>query len=446
MVITMLDMKAPTAQSPQSPQSTRPANASSRAIPAAQPDHASPARWRVLAFFSLGFLVSYIFRGVNLGFAPYLTRELGLTAGDLGLLTSFYFLGFACAQLPAGILLDRFGPRRTECALLMLAVAGSLVFAWAPGMVGLAAGRAMIGVGVSVCLGAAIQALSMWFPLSRMPLLNGLVMAIGGLGAVVVGAPLSWMLSWTDWRTISVGMAAVSFGMAVLLWFGVPDARRQGKESFAEQLRGTRQILGSERFWRVVPLTLLNQGIFLAVQTLWVSAFMRDVQGLPAAESARLVSVIGFAMMAGCVGAGWAARHLEHRGISLYAFAAFGMIGFIVVQLLLMARLPFMPLALIWGAYGVFGSSGILTYAMLARRFPDALIGRATTAMTLTVFLATFVFQLGIGFVLDIFPVTAGRYPASAHLIVWAGLVALQVLAAIWYLMEKRPQAARVPA
>ncbi|SDO80123.1 Predicted arabinose efflux permease, MFS family [Ralstonia sp. 25mfcol4.1] len=418
---------------------TSTAHSTQPAAAAAQPKHASPARWRVMAFFSLGFLVSYIFRGVNLGFAPFLTRELGLTAGDLGLLTSFYFLGFACAQLPAGILLDRFGPRRTEAALLMLAVAGSLVFAWAPGMVGLAVGRAMIGVGVSVCLGAAIQALSMWFPLSRMPLLNGLVMAIGGLGAVVVGAPLSWLLSWTDWRTLSAGLAAISFGMAVVLWFGVPDVKRVGKESFAEQLRGTRTILSSERFWRVVPLTLLNQGIFLAVQTLWVSAYMRDVQGLTAGAGARLVSVIGIAMMAGCVGAGWAARHLERRGISLYAFAGFGMIGFIVIQLLLMARLPFIPLAVLWGAYGVFGSSGILTYALLARRFPDALIGRATTAMTLTVFLATFVFQVGIGFVLDFFPATGGHYPAAAHLWVWAGLVAVQVLAAIWYLMETQP-------
>ncbi|WP_137928638.1 MFS transporter [Cupriavidus sp. 2SB] len=408
-------------------------------VPSTEPRHASPARWRVLALFSLGFLVSYIFRGVNLGFAPFLTRDLGLTAGDLGLLTSFYFLGFACAQLPAGILLDRFGPRRTEAALLLLAVAGSFIFAFAPGMAGLAAGRAMIGVGVSVCLGAAIQALSMWFPLARMPFLNGLVMAIGGMGAVVVGAPLSWLLSVTDWRTVSIGMGVVSFGMALLLWFGVPDARRPGKESFAEQMRGTRLILGSERFWRVVPLTLLNQGIFLAVQTLWVSAFMHDVQGLDASASARLVSVIGLAMMGGCVGAGWAARHLERRGISLYAFAGFGMIAFIVIQLLLMARLPFIPLALLWGAYGVFGSSGILTYALLARRFPDNLIGRATTAMTLTVFLATFVFQVGIGFVLDFFPSTDGRHPVSAHLMVWGGLVVVQVLAAIWYLMEKKP-------
>ncbi|XZR55689.1 MFS transporter [Cupriavidus oxalaticus] len=409
------------------------------------PTQQADVRWRVLAVFSLGFLVSYVFRGVNLGFAPHLTRELGLNAGDLGLLTSFYFLGFACAQLPAGILLDRYGPRRTEAAMLLVAVAGSLVFALAPGMAGLAAGRLLIGVGVSVCLGAAIQALSMWFPLSRMPLLNGVVMAIGGLGAVLVGTPLSWLLSLTDWRTISAGLACMSLAMAALLWFSVPDKPRAGKESLREQLRGTRQILASERFWRVVPLTLLNQGVFLAVQTLWVGAFLRDVAGFDPATSARLVSVIGFAMMAGCVGSGWAARHLERIGVSLYAFAGIGMTGFIVVQALLMAQVP-LPPVLLWAAYGVFGSSGILTYAVLARSFPDALIGRATTALTLTVFLATFACQVGVGFVLDLWPSSGGHYPKAAHLAAWGGLVALQVLAALWYLMGARrasPAAAR---
>ncbi|SOY57276.1 putative transporter, Major facilitator superfamily MFS_1 [Cupriavidus taiwanensis] len=413
-------------------------SASSRPSPA-QPaaGAAARARWRVLAVFSLGFLVSYVFRGVNLGFAPHLTRELGLNAGDLGLLTSFYFLGFACAQLPAGILLDRYGPRRTEAAMLLVAVAGSLVFALAPGMAGLAAGRLLIGVGVSVCLGAAIQALSMWFPLSRMPLLNGVVMAIGGLGAVLVGTPLSWLLSLTDWRTISIGLAGVSLAMAALLWFSAPDKPRVGKESLREQLRGTRQILGSERFWRVVPLTLLNQGVFLAVQTLWVGAFLRDVSGYDAGTSARLVSVIGFAMMAGCVGSGWAARHLERLGVSLYAFAGAGMTGFIVIQLLLMAQVPLAP-GLLWAAYGVFGSSGILTYAVLARSFPDALIGRATTALTLTVFLSTFACQVGVGFVLDLWPATGGHYPKAAHLAAWSGLVALQALAAVWYAIGGR--------
>ena len=399
------------------------------------------ARWRVLAIFSLGFLVSYIYRGVNLGFAPHLTRELGLGAADLGLLTSFYFLGFAAAQLPAGLLLDRFGPRRTEAVLLLVAVAGSLVFALAPGMAGLAVGRMLIGIGVSVCLGAAIQALSMWFPLSRMPLLNGVVMAIGGLGAVVVGAPLAWLLSLAGWRTLSLAMGGITLAMAVLLWFAAPEARRPSKESLGEQLRGTAQILRSGFFWRVVPLTLLNQGIFLAVQTLWVGAFMRDVPGLAPEAGARLVSVIGFAMMAGCVGAGWAARHLERMGVSLYAFAGIGMTMFVVVQGLLMAPLPVLQgpaQGVLWAAFGVFGSSGILAYAVLARNVPDHLIGRATTALTLTVFLSTFVCQVGVGYILDFWPAVDGRYPKAAHLTVWGIFVTLQLLAALWYALGAR--------
>jgi predicted MFS family arabinose efflux permease len=421
------------------------ASSAPAAVRTANPSPGS-ARWRVLCIFSLGFLVSYIFRGVNLGFAPHLIREMGLGAADLGLLTSFYFLGFACAQLPAGLMLDRFGPRRTEAALLLAAVAGALVFASASSMAALAAGRLMIGVGVSVCLGAAIQALSIWFPLSRMPLLNGVVMAIGGLGAVVVGAPLGWLLSWTDWRTVSYGLAAVTLAMAALLWFGAPEAAGARKQSLGEQLRGTVQVFRNARFLRVVPLTMLNQGIFLSVQTLWVGAYLRDVAGHTPQQSAALVSVIGFAMMGGCVCAGWAARHLERAGMSLYTFAGIGMSVFIAIQLLIMAGTP-LPPAMLWAAYGVFGSSGILGYAVLARSFPDSLIGRATTALTLTVFLSTFVFQVGIGLALDFWPAEAGRYPKAAHLTVWAGLVALQLLAALWYLSGSRsPTPAAQPA
>ena len=72
----------------------------------------SSVQVRVLALFSVGYFVSYVFRGVNLGFAPFVTHELGLSAADLGLLTSLYFLGFAGAQIPAGVMLDHFGPRR----------------------------------------------------------------------------------------------------------------------------------------------------------------------------------------------------------------------------------------------------------------------------------------------------------------------------------------------
>ena len=119
---------------------------------------------RVFLLFSAGYFISYLFRGVNLGFAPLITRELGLTATDLGLLTSLYFLGFAGAQLPAGVLLDHYGARRVTAGMLLFAAAGIGVFGAAHGVGAMMAGRLLIGVGVSVCLGGAFKALAQHFP------------------------------------------------------------------------------------------------------------------------------------------------------------------------------------------------------------------------------------------------------------------------------------------
>lgn len=80
----------------------------------------SSTHLRVFLLFSAGYFVSYVFRGVNLGFAPFITHDLGLSAADLGVLTSLYFLGFAGAQIPAGVLLDHFArgaSRQSPCCL-----------------------------------------------------------------------------------------------------------------------------------------------------------------------------------------------------------------------------------------------------------------------------------------------------------------------------------------
>ncbi|MEE9317571.1 MAG: MFS transporter, partial [Rhodospirillales bacterium] len=132
---------------------------------------------RVFIPFALGYFLSYLLRVVNAVIAPDLIADLGLTAAELGLLTSANFLAFAVAQLPLGILLDRFGPRRTEAVLLLFAALGAFIFAVAGSAPGLIAGRALIGFGTSACLMAAFKAYVMWFPGERIPFINGLQMA-----------------------------------------------------------------------------------------------------------------------------------------------------------------------------------------------------------------------------------------------------------------------------
>ncbi|VVE30244.1 putative sulfoacetate transporter SauU [Pandoraea communis] len=397
---------------------------------------------RIFVLFACGYFVSYVYRGVNIGFAPFMTRELGLSPADLGLLTSLYFLGFAGAQLPAGVLLDKFGPRRVASLVLLLAAAGAALFGLAHGVGALMVGRLLIGVGVSVCLGSAFKALAQWFPVARLPLLNGLVMAVGGMGGVVVGTPLNWLLGLTDWRIVSFGLSALTVFMSVALWFGAPEkpgSHAQG--GLFEALKGVRQVLGSGMFWKVTSLSGITQGVFYAMQSLWMAPFMRDVEGLSEVQVASLVSVVGLAMMGGSVVFGAAARWLERRGVSVFAFSGVGMVLFVVVQSLLMMRAPIPPVWL-WAAYGIFGGSGILSYAVLAEHFHGTLIGRVNTSLTLVIFLLIFFCQVGVGAMLGAY----AAHSTQAHFSAWTVLIVLQVLGAVWYFWPQRQRVGKVAA
>ena len=111
---------------------------------------------RIYPAFAAGYLLSYLVRSVNAVISPELTREFGLAPGALGLLTSAYFVTFSALQIPAGILLDRYGPRRVEPVLLAIAAIGAFAFAAADGLAGLTFARALIGAGVSICLRAPL--------------------------------------------------------------------------------------------------------------------------------------------------------------------------------------------------------------------------------------------------------------------------------------------------
>ncbi len=394
---------------------------------------------RIFIFFALGYFLSYVFRGLNIGFAPFLSREMNLTASDLGLLTSFYFIGFALAQLPAGLALDRYGARRTDAALLVLAAIGTVVYGIAHSMQSLIVGRILIGVGVSVCLGAGFMAIAQNFPSSRWPLLNGLMVAIGGLGGVVVGTPLAIWLTHNTWREVSVLMAGVTLVVAALIWLMVPETKHThaSRESMSKQIHGLRLILKNAIFWRVIPFPCAVGGAFYAAQSLWVKPYLMDVSGLTARAADSVVSSLGLTMVLGTVITGMVARKIERYGMGLRIFSGLGMSLFVLTQVLILLRVP-MPPVVIWGAYGFLASSCILAYALMAEVFPRKVVGRVTTAFNMIFFISIFSMQVGVGFILDFWTAEGGHYPAQAHLTAWAIMLAVQLATAVLYFWPGR--------
>ena len=193
--------------------------------------------WRVIVFVLLpcagGFYLSYLFRSVNALIADHLASEFGIGPAELGLLTSVYLLVTAVAQIPLGIMLDRYGPRRVQGALLIVAAIGALQFAYAESYRGLMVGRALIGLGVATALMAGIKAAVMWVPKERLALANGILLGLGTLGAVTATAPADIVVATSGWRTLFIGLAAVTLASAASLWLlvtGRPVAPSQSGE------------------------------------------------------------------------------------------------------------------------------------------------------------------------------------------------------------------------
>ncbi len=389
---------------------------------------------RVFIPFALGYFLSYLYRTVNAIIAPNLVADLHLDPANLGLLTSAYFLSFAAFQLPLGMLLDRFGPRRVEAALLLFAALGAFVFARAESLTVLILGRALIGLGVSACLMAAFKAFVIWFPAERLPLANGVQMVSGGLGALAATTPIEAALHFTDWRGVFLLLGVLTLLAGLCVFFVVPERDRSNSvETLGEQLGNIRLIFTSMTFWRIAPWALLCQATFLAIVGLWSGPWLRDVAGYDRADVADTLFSISVAMIAGFLVLGALAERLSRRGIRTMTVALFGMGGFALVQIPLVLQWTFSP-RLLWMLFGFLGTSSILPYAVLSQSFPRHLSGRANTALNLLVFAAAFGAQWGIGAIINLWPESAaGGFNRAGYQAGFGILTALQLLAALWY-------------
>jgi MFS family permease len=396
---------------------------------------------RLFLPFAGAYFLSYLFRTANAVIGPVLSDELSLGAADLGLLTSAYFLAFGAAQLPLGVLLDRFGPRRVEAALLLIAAAGAAVFAFGHGIGILAFGRGMIGLGVSACLMAAFKSFSQWFPLERQASLTGWIMTSGTLGALAASAPLNAALNFATWREIFFVLSGLTVAVSAWLYFSVPDKPgSQQPEPLSVQLAGVRQVLVSRHFWRFAPLGFAQIGGFMAVQSLWSSAWLMNVNGHTRSIAADHLAAMSMAMVVAYILIGLLATGLARRGIAPIYLLGGGMVMSLLALLLIITQAIDQHYVL-WMAFGVFSCFGTLGYSQMSAGFPVALSGRANSTFNLMVFLGAFGLQWGMGVLIDMLQ-ASGHSTEIAHRNAFVVLFVLQAVS-VWILIGARRTGAK---
>ena len=404
-----------------------------------------PAVVLVLLPFVSGYYLSYLYRSINALISRDLVAEFALSPGDLGFLTATYFLAFAAIQLPLGIWLDRFGPRRVQAILLAIAAGGAALFASASGFVELAVGRALIGLGVAGALMAGLKVIVLWFPPGRIAQINGWFIMLGALGAVSATTPAELVLAQLGWRGIFAGLAAVTVASALLILMVVPERHQDGAAKSKADTVGLAAIYCDRRFWRLAPLSASCIGSAWALQGLWAAPWLADVDGLDRPGVVNHLFVMAVALSVSALLLGLGAERLLRRGVSLSTSLA-GATGLaLIAQLALVLRWP-VPAWLPWIVIAAIGAGTVLSYAIVSELFPKSASGRANGALNLLHVGTAFAVQCAIGFVVEQWPAEAGRAPPIAYRTALGFNLIGQLLAFAWFVRpDKHAAVSRLP-
>jgi sugar phosphate permease len=356
------------------------------------------------------FVLSFFHRTAPAAIAGELTRAFGISSALLGALAATYFYVYTLLQIPVGVLADTLGPRRLLAGGSLIAGAGSLSFALAPTWEIAAAGRTLVGVGVSVAFIAILKISAVWFPANRFATLVGLTQFAGSMGAVIAGAPLAWVVTWTSWRMVFVGLAALSFVLGVASWMLVRD--RPEDLGFApvnpassragvpmHWTKALRDVLGNRATW---PGFFVNAGVggsFLAWAGLWSVPYLQDVYGMSRVVAAQHASLLLLGVAVGALIVGIVSDRLANRRRVMQIYALLYACSWLpwVLQL----RFP------LWGSYAWFLLMGLLTPCFVLTWTVAKEVNRAehsgiaTSVVNVGVFLGTGVLQPLLGWVLD---------------------------------------------
>ena len=404
------------------------------------------AATRLFACFASAYFMSYALRSVNAVIAPDLVAQFHLDSAQLGAMSSAYFFSFALLQLPLGVWLDRYGARRTDATLLLVAGLGCATFATAQTPAMLWVGRALIGAGVSGALMSALKGYRFWYAAGRQQQLTAWMLVVGTGGALVATVPVQALLPLIGWRGVFWIAAGLMVASATAIWFVVPKDEEQvahDHPSLGAVLAGYREVFSDRYFWRFALVGIAVQGGFIAMQSLWAGPWLTQVLGLSAGEAARALFVFNLVLLGGYLVLGAALPALAQRGWSTLRLVAFATALVLGVQVAIAfadggwAWLLWLPFAL---------GSTVYTVAQphVCTTFPAALTGRAYTAYNLLIFVGIFFCQWLFGVAIDAFR-GAGLDEVQAYRATMLGWVAIQSVpfaVLVWWRVAPRSESA----
>lgn len=354
----------------------------------------------IFLVFALGYFISTLLRAINATISPELVSEFNLSAGDLGLLSGAYFLGFASVQIPLGYLLDSKGPKKIVSYFLSLTIVGIILFANAKNFQILLLSRLLIGIGVGACLMGPLTAYRVWFQDETQQRSNSWMLMVGAIGMLSSSLPVQYLLPSIGWRGVFTNLAILTFICIVLIVLFIPKWENSNFDQNSKQGKLS-DIWNNDFFKSLVPMGFFNYGSLFAIQTLWAGPWLTRVSGYTPEESAKGLFLLYSSLLFSFLLWGYYIPRFSKNisdAVKLLRWGAPLNLIVLVVIILLGSKAG----AIHWAIFGISSIFLSLTQPAVGMAFPLNNAGKALTSFNLLLFVGAFVLQWVIGLIIDL--------------------------------------------
>lgn len=392
----------------------------------------------VFGILGISYVLVFFHRLSPAVMAVDIMRDLNTGGVFMGLLSSAYFYPYAIMQIPAGLLSDSWGPRRSVSFFLLIAAIGSMAFGLAQNVGMAIAARAVVGLGVALVFVPTMKILTNWFESRQFVHMTGILISLGGVGAYTAATPLAFLSEALSWRASMIIIGFITIAVAFFVWQVVrdtpaekgylpvknisstPDMTR-APISLATRhpiglLQGLFMVIKSLRFWPMAVCFFLSAAVSLTFMGLWGGPFLMQVYGMTKSQTGAILSMMAIGLIVGAPVMSWLSEHV-------YKSRKMLIVSNLTASFFLFALLAFftgdfpVPFLYLWCfVYSFLGAGSIVVgYAIIKDIFPLEIAGTATGLVNIAPFAGAAIGQPLMGWYLDSFGSTEGVYGVYAY-------------------------------
>ncbi|MDF1646414.1 MAG: MFS transporter [Legionellaceae bacterium] len=361
--------------------------------------------WLICGVGALFYSYEYFLRITPSVMEPALREHFSLSAMGFGVFSSFYYYSYVPMQLPVGVLMDRWGPRRLLTLACAVSVLGMWFFAATDWVSLAAAGRFLTGFGSAFAFVGVLKLATIWLPEDRLALVAGLATALGTIGAMMGDNLLGAMVAHVGWKD-AVNLTAV-FGLALLvvLWFGIHDKKQSLEEdggtvsSFNHIWVDLKCIVSNKQIWvngAYGCLVYLPTTVFAE---LWGIPYLSYAHGLNLSTAEFANSILFMGCMVGAPFWGYVSDRIKQRKLPM-RMGAFGA-GILMTCILYFPGVHGYTLYVLMFVLGFFYSAQAIVFAVGRELSPKEAGGTAIAMTNMCVMLGAIFLQPLVGRILD---------------------------------------------